>query len=381
LLHAPAGYGKTGAATRWLRDEAEAHPHVHWFRCSPRSASDFWKALADDLCAVAGAQGGTGQESTEPVGTNGEHPGAPTIGPEAVAGILQRLDAPLTLVIDDYHHATSGENDLALAELSAAMPDLALVAIGRRLVLLDGPLVASRTRVRGFGPHDLELTDDQIRRISERSELRDHPRLPEALERAGGWPLAVRVALDRLPRDSAGADPEPPRTADPRNPLDNLAHFTLQHLEIIGESARRILLAASQLDAISIDQAAEFVGSDPAATRQAVYELLELGVLEPVVAGDRSEFRCHTAVRTTLAARSERSFSPAQRESLMRGRADRIKETAPFTAFELFCSADCYADAESLLARFFTTITDETASCAPCPRRRSPRTPPSWRPA
>ena len=40
---------------------------------------------------------------------------------EQAAEFATRLQSPITLIIDDYHHATSAENDLALSHLSCLL--------------------------------------------------------------------------------------------------------------------------------------------------------------------------------------------------------------------------------------------------------------------
>jgi len=345
LLRAPTGYGKTGTAADWFDARPDEHPRVHWHRCTP--GEDLFTSLA------------TGLDGADDSAGDGER--TPASGIAALSAAIERERHPLTLVIDDYHHASSAENDLALAELCAATPDLSLVVIARRVRVLDGPLVTARTRVRVIGHHDLRFTEEETRLIAADSRFADHPHLPEALERAEGWPLAVRAALDRLPGEPATGADSPDALHDP---LQNLTRFALQHLEILDNHARRILLSAAQLDAIDFAQAAEVAECSAAAARDAIHELSELGVLEPVPAPDRTDFRCHAAVQTALAARSERSFSAARRTALLRGRAERVEATAPFTAFALLSSAGEYAGAELLLARYFTVITDEGEACS-----------------
>ncbi|XPP27714.1 MAG: LuxR C-terminal-related transcriptional regulator [Leucobacter sp.] len=353
LLCAPAGYGKTGTVALWLGDGRDPNSNVRWIRCTPGSADMIWTSLAR---ALAEATGASVPATESPL--------------DALGKLAEGLSEPQTLVIDDYHHATSAANDLALAELCSAAPQLNLVVIGRRLRVLDGPLVTSRIRVRSFGPRDLAFSLEEARGMAAQLGIPDSEQLRSTIEQADGWPIALRAALDPmgLLRMEGPWAEAPPSMLDPEaarvDPLANLARFALHHLEIVGEVPRRLLLTAAQLDAIDLDHAAEFLGTEVAETRAAVHELLELGVLVAVPAGETTEFRCHRAVRAALATRSRRSLSAEQRERLFRGRAARIERSAPFTAFKLYCAVEAHSEAETLLAWHFTTITDEIEETA-----------------
>lgn len=355
LLRAPAGYGKTGTIARWLGEQDDAGSGMRWVRCAPGGADGLWNAIAAELAALTG--GGSGGS-----GAHGEAGGAgdPAPSPESMRAIVHGLAAslpePATIVIDDYHFATNAENDLALAEVCAAAPNLTLLIAARRVQLLDGPLVAARVRLRVFGPRDLAFTTAEAVEMAARLGVPDGERLRTALERTKGWPLAVRAVIEPAAVAAASTDDANGGSADP---LENLDRFALHHLEIVGDLARRVLLAAAQLDAISLDQAAEFTGAEIAAVRIAVYELLELGVLVPRPAEEGTEFRCHRAVRATLHTRSERSASSEQRRALYAGRASRIADWTPLTALRLYCAAGALDEAEMVLWRHFSAVIDE----------------------
>lgn len=348
LLCAPAGYGKTSTVALWFGDD-DPDAGVHWIRCTRGSADAFWETLARVIAEILGE----------------EAPAVAEGSLDSVRRLAAALPAPVTLIIDDYHHATSAANDLGLAELCEAAPMLSLVVIGRRLHVLDGPLVTGRIRVRSLGPRELALTDEAARGMAVRLGLAESEQLRSAIEQAEGWPLALRAAIDPMgllsPEEpGTEASPSMPEEASaPHDPMENLARFALHHLEIVGEAPRRILLAAAQLDAICLDHAAEFFDLQIEEARAAVHELLELGLLVAVQGHKTTEFRCHGAVRPALARRARRSLSRERRGSLLRGRAARIADAAPFTAFTLYCQAEAYPEAESILAWHFSTITDE----------------------
>ncbi|CAG7607476.1 LuxR C-terminal-related transcriptional regulator [Leucobacter soli] len=260
---------------------------------------------------------------------------------------MSGLTAPFTLVIDDYHAVTNAEFDIALAELLDFSPHLSLVVIGRRVTLLDRPIVTGRTPTTVIGPRDLAVPPEEALALAAKHGLAESDRLRAAIEQSAGWPLAIRAVLE-APLDDVPVDP-----------FTGLNRFALDHLELVGSPARHMLLAASQLDAITLDQAAEFCETDMARMRAGMHTLIEYGVLTAIAGPDTTEFRCHPAVLPYLAARARRSFSSEQRSELYIGRAERIVGTAPFTAFRLYCAAEAYSEAEVVLALHFTTIIDE----------------------
>lgn len=331
LVNAPAGFGKTAMVAAWLGSRSDAARRVLWIRCAPGGAGSLFEMLAQEIGAFLGVE-----------------PGGAGSAKDALARMLGALDRPLAIIIDDYHHATSAENDVAVAELFSVAPLLTTAVVGRRVHVLDGPLMTGAARVRVFGPNDLALTPAESLQIAQQAGLPDTERLRSALEQTAGWPLAVRAAT------------RSPRGGEPIDPFTGLNRFALDHLEVVSDLARRMLLAAAQLDAITLDQASELSEASPAQMRGAMYELLELGALTMATGVETTEFRCHPAVHSHLDARARRSSTPEQRSALFRGRAARIGSTAPFTAFKLYCAAEAYDEAEVILAQNFTTIINET---------------------
>lgn len=330
LFRAPTGYGKTAVISEWIAESGltESEPRqVHWFSCGAGSSPRFLAELSE---SVANAFGVDAVRASEPVA--------------ALIRQIAAVDKPLTLVIDDYHHATSAENDLDLVALCQASPGLTLIVAGRRMQVLDGPLSRSRLHVRVIGPAELSHGTSAAHELAAHFGIPDDERLRTALGYAVGWPLAVRAALD----SSEGHDP-----------LTNLNRFALHHLEMLSRVERHALLSASQLDAITLDQIAEECEVEISEARPAVHRLLELGLLCRTLDVDSTDFRCHSSVQPFLAARAKRSSTAEQREALYRARAERIQRTAPFTAFRLYCAAEAYEDAEQLLARHFSMIIDE----------------------
>ena len=351
LVCAPTGYGKTATIADWLGEEADGAFPVRWLHCSKGDPRQLWESLAAQLAPLSEA---TVDAGADPVA--------------AVLQLARELRSGTTLVIDDYQLATSAANDMALAELSAVSHRLTLIVIGRRVTLLDGPLVSATTRVRLIGAADLRLTPSEATELAHSLRVPPSPSLTAALERSDGWPLAIRAALN-LGSDALYADTSEGRiwaggpASQLFDPLANLNAFAMASFEIMADDARAVMLATAQIDSLSLTQIRELLATDEHTLVATVQQLGELGFLVPGPGACSPEYRCHRSVRTPFAEHAAGTIDIAERRKLYRGRAEEVAGTAPFTAFRLFCAAEAFSAAEVILAQNFTTITDEGDEC------------------
>lgn len=364
LLCAPAGYGKTSAIDMWLSKPELAPQQVLRIRAFPGSAETFWHNALRVIGQTRSHPSDTAVVSTraDTADSADAHRGF-----ELTMRVMQSLESPLTVVLDDYHHATSPQNDLDLTKLVAANPLLTLVVVARRVSVLDGPLANGIHPVRVFDSSDFALTAPEALAVVRAHGATPSRRLDTALAYAAGWPLALRAAL--MPGDAfavttpvaspVGQAPDTPRLEPPADPIANLERFVLNNLQILSPVATRMLLASAALDAIDLDQLIEFTGTERRQARRSLADLIELGMVTPLRYGDATDYRCHPAVHRTMAQRARQQFSADERAELAISRARLIQPTAPFTGFKLLCAAHVYGQAEQLLAQFITTITDE----------------------
>lgn len=353
LFVAPTGYGKTRTVAEWLGDD-QSDTSVRWITCTPHSSRQLWASIVAELARAVSAT------ATPPVSMDLNHETAHTLARD--------LKRSLTLIIDDYHLATSVENDVELAELSRASPQLDLVVIGRRVDALASPLVTSRTRVRIIDAHSLSFTPHERQQLVEAVGITPSDALNTALALTDGWPLAIRGALT-LGADTAYLSSESPNTPHAHtagnhfDPIANLRAFTQSYFQLASGQARTLILAASLIDAIKLRQVQTWLDISREAGQAVVNELLELGLLREVSTVDGTEFQCHQSMYGTLNAIATQTLTPAQRQTLRIGRAQTVKATAPFAAFEMYCRAEEYPAAENLLARYFTMFIDEGEAC------------------
>ncbi|MDI6022435.1 LuxR C-terminal-related transcriptional regulator [Leucobacter sp. UT-8R-CII-1-4] len=363
VMRAPAGYGKTRTIRGWLGDAEKQNEDLRWLHCTPEHSGNpdlFWEAVARTLDFTY--SGVDDLANAAPLSDQVQ---------SHTSSLVAQLTKPITLVIDDYNHATSAENDIALSHLAAASPMLTLVVIARRVTLLDRTVVTAGTIVRVVGPEELALTLAESFELASSLGVPMSDALAAALEQADGWPLAVRAALNLGSDEFYHGPPNERRwnenaSAADFDPIANLDSFAVDAVELLPAHCRELLFATALLDQIGIgfDQLSAAFDDGDGSAEQAAQQLLELGLLVEETQGDTTEYRCHRAISAPLRAFAVRNADPQLMRCVYGTRAKALSASAPFTAFQLACAAEDYALAESLLARNFTTITDEGELCA-----------------
>ena len=194
LIVAPAGWGKSTLVADWL-----AHDRITagWVSLDggDNDPKRFWRYL---LLAAdqAGSGAGAALRRLDAAGSDVLRDVLP-----AFVNELTLSDAPLVLVLDDYHLVTSAQVHTSVATLlDRSPPQLHLMLITRA----DPPLPLSRLRVRGdlaelraedlrFSPGEaLEFFSDRLgTQLSERDVLR-------LLTRTEGWAAGLQLAALRL---------------------------------------------------------------------------------------------------------------------------------------------------------------------------------------
>ncbi len=198
LVVAPAGWGKSTLVADWLRQDRVAAGWVS-LDGGDNDPKRFWRCL---LLAAgqAGSAGAAGLRRLDAAGSDVLRDVLP-----AFINELTFSDAPLVLVLDDYHLVTSARVHASVATLLDRGPSqLHLVLITRA----DPPLQLSRLRVRGdlaeLRAEDLRFSFDEARefvgdRLGTGLPERDVRRL---LARTEGWAAGLQLAALRL-RDRA----------------------------------------------------------------------------------------------------------------------------------------------------------------------------------
>ena len=348
LLNAPAGYGKSTLAKQLL-DSLPAHEYrTLWIHTTARTKSSFWRHLRAQL-----------EERPHPTG----EPDDESRAHEWVLDHVSLLPASLVLVIDAYHRVSDAQTDLALLELSGASARIHLVVLARSVRLLDGPLFADE--VLTVGPEELAFDAEELGTLARRCRTPLHSRLRQSLELTGGWPRAASAVLRAECRDAvASSRPSGAERASASPALHpQLARLAIDSLDLLNDEARAVMLAASVLDTISLEQAAELLESTEDEAILQIQPLLEHGLLSLTGLTHRTVYRAHPAIRAGLADLARRSYSALDHATLLRGSARERASQDPLSALRMYLESSSLADAEAVLAAHFTTLTDRGEEC------------------
>lgn len=200
LLNAPAGYGKTALAAAWCR---HVDRPAAWLTLDPGDG-DLVTFLRYTVAAIRQTDADFGRATLALLAT-----GQPLPPPALVAPLLNELaarQAPLLLVLDDYHHVTATAVHDALAFLLDHLPPGIHIVLTTRQA---PPLPLGRLRARGqlneVGAADLRFDPEESHRFLTGTLGRDLSRADAAAlaERAEGWAAGLQLAALAL-RPGAG---------------------------------------------------------------------------------------------------------------------------------------------------------------------------------
>lgn len=335
VLNAPAGAGKSTLVAQLLESPAAATYRVHIVHVHEVGDATLWQILGRCL------------------GTDDDRPHSEDGGiREWVRAHFGALAEPTLVVLENYHHLSSVENDRALLELVRTSPRLHVCVLARSVHVLDGPLYTQQVRV--LTRADLAFTGDECRQVLAHSGREQAPGRFDDVRHAAGWPGAVAAIV----RSSATPEYSAPQSALRRFALDILEVAT--HLD---PRSRDVLLGAALVESFSLDQAALFIGASDVSAHTHIRRLLELGALEEDACSDGQGYRLHPAMRGTMSAIVTREFSSSRRKSLALRIAKELETSDPSGSLRTYLQFSSLAEAESILWANFTAIIDEHDTC------------------
>jgi LuxR family maltose regulon positive regulatory protein len=199
LVVAPAGWGKSTLVADWLARDAVTAGWVS-LDGGDNDPKRFWRYLLLAADQAGSAAGAVALRRLDAAGSDVLRDVLP-----AFVNELASAEAPLVLVLDDYHLVTSGRVHATVATLlDRSPPQLHLMVITRA----DPPLPLSRLRVRGdlaeLRAEDLRFSaGEAVEFFSSRLGplLSEHDVL-RLLARTEGWAAGLQLAALRL-RDRA----------------------------------------------------------------------------------------------------------------------------------------------------------------------------------
>jgi LuxR family maltose regulon positive regulatory protein len=199
LVVAPAGWGKSTLVADWLAHDGVSAGWVSLDR-GDNDPKRFWRYLLLAADQAGSAAGAAALRRLDAAGSDVLRDVLP-----AFVNELAAAEAPLVLVLDDYHLVASAQVHMSVAMLlDRSPPQLHLTLITRA----DPPLPLSRLRVRGdlveLRAEDLRFSaGEALEFFSDRlGPLLSEPDVLRLLARTEGWAAGLQLAALRL-RDRA----------------------------------------------------------------------------------------------------------------------------------------------------------------------------------
>ncbi|MEC3913921.1 protein kinase domain-containing protein [Nocardia sp. CDC160] len=318
MIHGPAGFGKSTVALQWCGELTDRGVAVAWIGIdSDADNNEVW-LLSHIIAAIRKVRPeiGAGLEQLLE-----ERPAEAV--PYAVSALIDELaasDAPVVVVVDDWHRITdSGAQRAMESLLDNCSHHLRFVITSRERAGLPLSRLQVADELVEIGAQELRLTADETRQILvERMGLELSDRQVEQIHTAtDGWPAAIQLAglslrstdhdVDRLIAGLSG-DNKAIREYLAENVFDTIEPRMLEFLSAIAVPER---VNASLAEALT--------GASDAAELLEQAEQRELFLHR--LAGDSSWYRMQPMVAEHLRARLDRA-QPGQLKKL-HGKASR----------------------------------------------------------
>ena len=308
VVQAPAGSGKTCCSAPGSRKS---------FSLASRGCQSSRRARRATVLAVRRRCAGSGVDTGFPGARDGvarrERRGC---GGTAVV-VLESLEAPLVLVIDDLHELRSAEAIAWLDEFLARLPSRLVVVFGMR----DEPRVRlHRLRLAGelteLRAADLRFSLEETRELLQLSGIALSDAGAELLhERAEGWAAGLRLAVISLVEH-----PEPERFAAGFSGSERTVagYLLAEVLQRQPAEVRELLLRTSILDRVSGPLADLLTGNS--GSERVLQQLEDANAFVSSLDVGRSWFRYHQLFADLLRLELRRVSGPAV-ESLHRAAA------------------------------------------------------------
>ena len=183
VLRAPIGYGKSVFLRQWATLEANQDRVVVAASCHnlPDTAASFWTGLWSTVMAALRHQLDDSQRGASPRGA--------TTPLDLVSETLRAVDAPLSVVLDDFEALADGLIATELLDLASRCDQVRLVVAGRFTAGIED-LALTRVPVATMGEADLAFSADEtaliLRAVDPAVSDAEAAMVYEAL---GGWPL------------------------------------------------------------------------------------------------------------------------------------------------------------------------------------------------
>jgi len=304
LLLAPAGYGKTAALTRQIRQlppgcalawvSADEDDHLQRFLACLTAALEPhdlpWRVAPDALATLA--QGEDGLR-----GVAGE-----IVSALAAAEVERGL-----IVIDDAHRLADPRVFELLQLLLDDLPLPWAMAIASRV---EPALSLSRLRAAGelaeFRQYDLRFNEDEVAALLDTvpPSVRGPVSAHELLERTGGWAAGLRLSLSARPGAAGRGGDAAAQASTQRHLFDYLASEVLDEMPIV---LHDFLLRCAVLPELTARRCAKLSGRADAA--QLLAQVERRGLFVSALDAAEPTLRLHDLFRDFLEDRLQRNHA------------------------------------------------------------------------
>ena len=336
LLLAPAGYGKTAALTRQIRQLPEGcalawisadedDPLQRFLACLTAALEPFdlpWRVAPEALATLAQAERGLGDVAGE------------------LVNALAAAEVPRGLiVVDDLHHINDPQVFELLQRMLERWPERWGLVLASRT---QPPLPLARLRAAGelaeFGQRQLRFSPAEVDALLALSGLSAEPaRTRSLLQRTHGWAAGLRLSL------VAGAAPAPRGAGTTQRHLFD--YLASEVLEDMPAQLQGFLLRCSVLPELSAERCAQLTGDAQAA--RWLDEVERRGLFVSVLDTEPLTLRLHDLFRDFLEDRLQRQH-PEELPALLQRAAEHESDLA--RAFGFLARAGAWDDAVRALA-------------------------------
>ncbi|MDR6154148.1 LuxR family maltose regulon positive regulatory protein [Acidovorax delafieldii] len=298
-LVAPAGYGKTAALTRQLRQlpedcawawvSADEDDHLPRFIACLSAALECydlpWRVSPDALSTLTQGPSGLRAAATE------------------LVNALASAEAPRgVIVVDDAHRIADPKVFELLQWMLEWLPAHWSLVIASRI---EPPLPLARWRAAGelseFRQRELSFSEDDVAAllVHAATGAHDAPTVAQLMERTNGWPAGLRLTL--AARADTGMAAGRSAALPQRHMFDYLATEVLDGMPKV---LRDFLLSCSVLPELTAPRCAQVSGRDDAPAL--LEEIERRGLFVSVLEADEPTLRLHDLFRDFLEHRLQR---------------------------------------------------------------------------
>lgn len=255
VLAAPSGYGKTVVLTSWAQQQADP---IAWLTLTHHERADEDMVLTGILSALTRVDGMSPDHALHTPDVVSS-PADPRTLIGRIAAITATAATPVTIVIDDAHHAgpvlARGIVDVLQQATSG---QLRFVLAGTPALLSWFSKTLSHSPNAALGAGDLAMTAEEIQRLAAGRNIPGDAAAAELLHTtSGGWPIAVQMHFLGT-SGSASANPWQP---------DLLTDYIDAHvLPNLGSELREFVLAATTCSRVNPELAAALSGNTRSGT-------------------------------------------------------------------------------------------------------------------